>query len=244
MVWHTPDPAFISGSIHQVNGQPGCALRLESVTGSNTIGPVYLRLTLPDDMEIDSVTVCYERPSVAPTEITATRLVQLREPTSETILAEDTTVRSEFPPTCYSIDVADVVPNGAVFLKLDVHVFSTFYVEIGAVGIKMKNSATAISFDDASVPEALRLFQNRPNPTASETAIDFETATAGRTRLSIFDVSGRRIRTLVDEHRPAGRHDAVWDGRNDNGVLVAPGVYFYQLELDGQTTGRRMVRLR
>ena len=47
--------------------------------------------------------------------------------------------------------------------------------------------------------------------------------------LTIYDVSGRRVRELVDERRERGAYRVVWDGRNDAGSPVATGVYFYRL---------------
>jgi hypothetical protein len=54
------------------------------------------------------------------------------------------------------------------------------------------------------------LFQNAPNPFWPETRIAFDLPAAGRTELKVFDVSGRLIRTLVDEKRPAGPHSVRW----------------------------------
>jgi len=85
------------------------------------------------------------------------------------------------------------------------------------------------------------LFQNRPNPFLPETQIAFELPLAGRAELRIYDVSGRLVRTLVDERRPAGPHSVMWNGRDETGRKVASGVYFYSLSAPGVDENRRMI---
>jgi photosystem II stability/assembly factor-like uncharacterized protein len=88
------------------------------------------------------------------------------------------------------------------------------------------------------------LAQNAPNPFRTSTAIGFTLARAGRVRLDVYDVAGRRVRQLVRGERPAGRHDVPWDGRDDAGRSVRAGSYRYRLELaDGSSLVRGMVRV-
>jgi hypothetical protein len=91
----------------------------------------------------------------------------------------------------------------------------------------------------------LSLGQNRPNPFASRTAIEFSVAgEKARVGLSIFDLAGRRVRTLVNGEMPGGRHEAIWNGLNDRGRRVASGVYFYRLDGDDRTFTKKLVLLR
>ena len=61
-------------------------------------------------------------------------------------------------------------------------------------------------------------------------------------RITVYDVTGRRVRSVVDERlMPAGDHEAVWDGRNEAGLAVGAGVYFSVLEYDGTRRTRRLV---
>ena len=63
--------------------------------------------------------------------------------------------------------------------------------------------------------------------------------------IQIFDISGRLVRTLVDEHRTAGRHDVVWYGRNNSGAIVTTGVYFYRMTTPGFVSQtRKMLMLK
>ena len=62
------------------------------------------------------------------------------------------------------------------------------------------------------------------------TTLAFELAAGGPVRLEIFAVDGRRIRSLVDAVRTAGRHEVVWQGRDSRGRAVASGTYFYRMQ--------------
>ncbi len=83
-------------------------------------------------------------------------------------------------------------------------------------------------------------FPNPMNPIAN---IKFSVGIPGRVTLRVFDVSGRVVRTLVDEERGIGEHGAVWDGRNDRGEKAGSGVFFYQLEAPGYKSTKKIVIL-
>lgn len=84
-----------------------------------------------------------------------------------------------------------------------------------------------------------RLLGNHPNPFNPATTIAFTLESAGRVNLTVHDLAGRRVRTLVAQDLPAGRHDAVWDGRDDGGRALGSGVYLYRLvSAAGSASGR------
>jgi hypothetical protein len=93
------------------------------------------------------------------------------------------------------------------------------------------------------VPIKFHLYQNLPNPFNPTTTIKFDTAGEGRLDLRVYDVSGRLVRTLVDESRPPGRYSVIWDGRDNKGQPVASGVYFCRMTGTGITMTRKMVLL-
>jgi hypothetical protein len=85
-------------------------------------------------------------------------------------------------------------------------------------------------FEDPIVPTAYALHPSAPNPFRNTTRIRYDLPHAGPVRIQVFDLQGRPVRTLADvSHAPAGRHQVVWDGRNDEGRRVAPGIYFYRM---------------
>jgi hypothetical protein len=98
--------------------------------------------------------------------------------------------------------------------------------------------------EDVALPQRTQLHQNLPNPFNPTTRIDFDLAHAGPVRLDIVDVSGRRVRRLVDGDLARQRHSVTWNGLDDAGRRVASGVYIYRLETDDLMTARRMILLK
>jgi hypothetical protein len=85
---------------------------------------------------------------------------------------------------------------------------------------------------------------SRPNPFTDRSEIRFSLDVPGPVSLSVYDVTGRLVRRLVDDdHFPAAEHSIPWDGRDDEGKRVLSGVYFYRLEVDGVSRTRKMVYL-
>ncbi len=101
---------------------------------------------------------------------------------------------------------------------------------------------TGVDEGRGATPGATALLGNHPNPFNPTTVIDFALAEPGPVRLLVFDPRGRLVRTLVSASLAAGRHEAIWDGRNDAGASVASGAYLCRLETAGLVqTGRMML---
>jgi flagellar hook assembly protein FlgD len=91
---------------------------------------------------------------------------------------------------------------------------------------------------------ANKLSPAQPNPFNPKTTIKFSLANQGQVTIEIFDVAGRRVRTLVDDVRGAGAHQAVWDGQNDSGHAVASGLYFARMETKGFSATEKLTLLK
>jgi flagellar hook assembly protein FlgD len=94
--------------------------------------------------------------------------------------------------------------------------------------------------------QALSLGQNRPNPFNPQTTIPYVLpgGASTRVRLSIVDIAGRLVRTLVNESQSGGPHEAAWNGKDDRGQSVSSGVYFYVLEAGGERRMKKLVLLK
>jgi len=90
----------------------------------------------------------------------------------------------------------------------------------------------------------LALAQNRPNPFNAGTEVAYALDQPTAVRLRIYDAAGRLVRTLVDEVRPAGRHAAFWDGRDDAGRNAASGAYICRLVAGTSVRSVRMTLLK
>jgi hypothetical protein len=94
---------------------------------------------------------------------------------------------------------------------------------------------------DDRTPSSFVLSQNYPNPFRDETAITFHLPQQYHSpvRLTIYNLLGQEVRTLVDQSLSGGIYRSFWDGRDAGGRRSASGVYFYKLE-----TGRFIARKR
>jgi len=91
----------------------------------------------------------------------------------------------------------------------------------------------------------LALHQNFPNPFNPVTSVAFTVPEgAGRVRLTVHNVSGQVVRTLVDSELPAGPALAVWDGTGDSGLPLASGIYFARLATREDSAFRKMTLLK
>jgi plastocyanin len=103
----------------------------------------------------------------------------------------------------------------------------------------------------AKLPAAISLSQNYPNPFNPVTTITFQIAaadgSAGEVQetfgvtLDVYDMRGRKVRTLISDVLPAGQRSVVWDGRSNRGDVLGSGVYLYRLTVDDRTVSRKMV---
>ena len=89
-----------------------------------------------------------------------------------------------------------------------------------------------------------RLTQNAPNPFNPHTTIGFVLEEGGDVELTVYDTTGRRLRSLVSGVRAPGIHRTVWDGRDERGVEVPSGTYLYRIATETGTETRRMLLLK
>ncbi len=103
--------------------------------------------------------------------------------------------------------------------------------------------ATAIAGERDATPTAISL-ENYPNPFNAATALRYSVPTPAHVRLSIYNIAGQRVATLLDEGRPAGAYLVRWSGVNDTGAPLASGAYVARLLVGKNAFVRRMLLLR
>lgn len=95
------------------------------------------------------------------------------------------------------------------------------------------------------LPQGFALFQNYPNPFNAETMIQYQIADARQpVRLVIFDILGKKVRTLVNENQSAGFYRVKWDGKDDHGKDVSSGIYVYRIDAGNLSESKRMILVR
>lgn len=88
-----------------------------------------------------------------------------------------------------------------------------------------------------------RLLEVHPNPARTQSTISYSISHEGSVSLSIYDVSGRLVKTLVDQNHNAGAYSVAWNSKDENDRKVAPGVYFCILNTDDGQTSKKIVIL-
>lgn len=118
----------------------------------------------------------------------------------------------------------------------------------GIAVLTVRTAATSVAGGPEGSPETagsgLSLEQNSPNPFNRSTRLAYAIPRSGRVTLEVFDIAGRRVRTLLAEERAAGSHELEWDGRDARGARVSGGVYFARLVAESGVVERRMVLIR
>jgi hypothetical protein len=97
---------------------------------------------------------------------------------------------------------------------------------------------------DADLPRTFRLGQNYPNPFNPTTVIEFSVPERADVKLEIYNILGRKVKTLVERVMPAGDYTVQWDGTNLSGQSVATGIYLYRLTAGDHSASRKMLLLK
>jgi hypothetical protein len=144
-------------------------------------------------------------------------------------LGVDTTVTFDFYNDVEKTPIASVELNAA---------------QNAAVQTLFKYSPSWVAHAGSAPGARVHLRQNQPNPFNPRTTIKYDLPTSGPVRLSVFDLAGRLVRTLVDGNMPEGSHESDWDGRDAAGREVGSGSYLARLEFGGKVETVRMGLIR
>ena len=126
--------------------------------------------------------------------------------------------------------------TGISFTSLGKLVASGYYDYNGVKAMALasfQTTSTAVGVPDDGTTRAstqVRFLSAYPNPASGRTLFDFELPSSGTTRVSVYDLAGRRVRVLANEPLAAGRHELAWDTNDSHGRPVAAGIYLARVE--------------
>jgi hypothetical protein len=113
------------------------------------------------------------------------------------------------------------------------------------------DTTTSVGEEAQPVPNAFMLCQNYPNPFNPNTTIPFQVRSLEfgvcgpiRTTLTIYNILGQKVRTLLDEEKLPGNYQVIWDGKDEEGNEASSGIYFYQLKAGDYKETRKMSLLK
>ncbi|MBM4399902.1 MAG: T9SS type A sorting domain-containing protein, partial [Candidatus Cloacimonetes bacterium] len=99
--------------------------------------------------------------------------------------------------------------------------------------------------NDNTIPQSgARLYQNYPNPFYNDTSISFNLPKTQKAKLTIYNLKGQKVRTLLTGDAKSGLNTVKWDGKDDNDNPVSSGIYYYRLVAQSKTTTRKMLLYR
>jgi hypothetical protein len=226
--WHPSDEGLAkttvaSGTVdirlEDIYGKPGDRISL----------PIYL--DNGSDIIAMSFTLVYD-----PQVLKALRVV------SPTSLTQDYLIAHEVKEGQIQVALAGshaIVGTGAV-VNLEFEVLETESPEAGSLlkitemvineGGLAANIQAAEFKPGVPVPEEYALDQNYPNPFNAQTLIKYQLPKPGKVVLKIYNTLGHEVRALVNEDQEAGYHEICWDGKDQHGLPVSSGLYFYQFK--------------
>ncbi len=122
------------------------------------------------------------------------------------------------------------------------------YIDGNGFFVRLAVRSDPVAVDDEEIHtnriKAYSLFQNYPNPFNQSTRIEFSLSHSGFVNLSIYDLLGRKVRTLVSENLSPGYKYVMWDGKDDSKRGLSSGIYFYQLKVGDLSETKKLVLLK
>jgi len=151
--------------------------------------------------------------------------------------------------------IAELPPATLSYVDNDVSVGFSYYYYLTTFDAQGTESTMFTRTAKEAVPHGVAILdgdriarfsldQNAPNPFNPSTMIRLSLATAGPTRLDVYNMTGQLVRTLVDGNLSAGYHEVPWDGTDMTGKALASGTYIYRLVSGENVQVRRMTLIR
>jgi hypothetical protein len=131
--------------------------------------------------------------------------------------------------------------NGSYYYKLTAVDFAG---NAGGPSVELPINVTSVQDQDGAVPKVFALFQNYPNPFNPVTQIRFSVPKRTRIELSVYNILGQKVKTLLNEEIEAGNYTSTWNGKDDKGYDVSSGIYFYKLNAKEFSSTKKMLLVR
>lgn len=196
-----------------------------------------LGLAVPSNVEVTGVTLCYA--TSGSSLIQAVDLYESADPPLTVLHAEPALMSSA--RACTTLQMTPHTPGGPLMISVTVATLGSTTATLGAIGLEVEPISVAVeSFVPRTGPDP---GWSVPNPTTGGATIEFESPMEESARLEIFDVTGRLLKTVDSMGPPTGRRRVSWDGRDEAGRRVTPGVYLYRVVTSRSVSGSRRLTI-
>lgn len=151
-------------------------------------------------------------------------------------------VATEVVDTTYTDNSWAGIPNGVYrYAVTSVH---TNDVESDPAFSQTIEQTMTSAYECEIVQSGISDLQNYPNPFNPETTISYALGEASEVELSIYNLRGQKVRTLVDEYQKAGQYNIVWDGFDSDRNRVASGIYLYRIKTEKSEITKKMILMK
>ncbi len=136
----------------------------------------------------------------------------------------------KLPAGIYDVYAERVFYDDAILYEIEVNDSQFTQIQIPMI--------ETVDVEDYEIPKSEFLISNLtnfPNPFNPTTMISFSIPEESKIELTVYNLKGQKVITLVKEELPAGKHSAIWDGRDYNQQSVGSGIYFYKFNVNGKT---------
>ena len=112
-------------------------------------------------------------------------------------------------------------------------------------GIKLDFAELTSNEENLVTAPSFQLLGNYPNPFNPTTTISFNTVNPEvNSEVTIFNIKGQKVKTLLNEKLEAGRHNLEWDGKDDNNNVSGSGIYLYQVKSGSESKSAKMILIK
>ncbi len=131
-----------------------------------------------------------------------------------------------------------------ISLDIDANIIcgETYALSPFAVGVA--DGLSDASGEGNILPLKFKLGQNFPNPFNPSTKISYDLPQKSDVEIAVYNIIGQKVRVLVNRSQPAGQYEVIWDGLDEQGQMVATGVYLYQIKAGNLTQTKKMVLMK
>ena len=119
------------------------------------------------------------------------------------------------------------------------------YTGNGCYGLNILDLNQIVNIENLTlVPLSTLNLRNYPNPFNSKTTISFEISKPGYVILDVFNLKGQLIKRLNNNQMTTGKHNVIWDGKDNKSKICSSGVYYYRIESNGITETKKMILMK
>ena len=110
--------------------------------------------------------------------------------------------------------------------------------------VEIREYVPPLSVHNSTGPHTIKILSNYPNPFNPKTTIEYQVIKNAQVQLTIYDINGKTVNTIVSEYKTAGNYSTHWNGKNHLGEFVPSGIYFITMNSSNEIVTKRILLLK